>query len=352
MRSARRFRAIATPAAAAALVSCAFVLGCGGSHESSGAGGGGAGADRFPGQSMRDWVSYADHVAIYSVVAEREIPASPSDLENGGGLQGRIVTLRVERTLWSAPGAPDLPAEIEMRALGWVLQDGGRVPMTTDDAPRVAVGERYLAPLVQVEAGTGAPEWWPLTVGSQLPLNDSRVTPPGQRAWSSPMREALSGRSVDEIAGLVRAQSPDPIAEKYRSLRPTERIRAVIADGSQPRAAAEPSPADLRDLRQRCDRNFRSLDRYVGPEQHDGTPVAARALPRIADALKRMRPKIAAVLDDGPRAERLLTLLRRAQRAARHGNADRMVSALDRAWLVADRIGVPECHIGSQGKPS
>jgi hypothetical protein len=348
MRSIRSFR---TMAVTAALASGALALACGSSHEPARSGAG-SGADRFPAASLRDWVSYADHVAIFSVVAERELPASESDLEHGGGLQGRIVTLRINRTLWSAPNAPELPGEIEMRALGWVLQDGRRLPMTTVDAPRVAVGERYVAPLVQVEGGSGSLEWWPLTVGSQLPLDDSRVSPPGERAWSSSMREALAGRSVGEIADLLKVQAPDPVAERYSSLRPSERVRAVLADKAEAQAGSEPTGADLRALRQRCDRNFRSLDRYVGPAQYAGKPVAPRALPRIAAALKRMRPKIAAVLDDEPRAQELLGLLRRAQRAARHGRSNRMVSALNRAWLLADRIGVPECHIGSQGRPS
>jgi hypothetical protein len=351
MRWPWRVRNIVSTFMAAALISCAFVLGCGGSDDSSRSGAG-AGADRFPAESLRDWVSYADHVAIFSVVTERELPASNEDLEHGGGLQGREVTLRIERKLWSAPNAPDLPGEIKMRALGWVLQEGQRLPMTTGDAPRVAVGEKYLAPVVQVEGGDGALEWWPLTVGSQLPLGDSRVTSPGRDAWRSPMRDALSGRSVDEIAELLKAQRPDPVAEKFSSLRPTERIQAVLAHKRDVQAADQSSRTDLRALRRRCDRHFRPLDHYAGPAEYAGAPVSPSAMPRIAAALKRMRPKIAAVLDDQPRARTLLRLLRQAQRAAGHGRPNRMLSALERGWLVADRIGVPECHIGSQGRPS
>jgi hypothetical protein len=346
MRPLRSFRALAVTAA---LASGALAAGCGDSHEPAGSG---AGADRFPAASLRDWVSYADHVATYRVVAEREVPAGESDLEHGGGLQGRVVTLRIERTLWSAPNAPELPGDIEMRALGWVLKDGGRLPMTAADAPRVAVGERYLAPLVQVEGEGGNPEWWPLTVGSQLPLDDSRVIPPGEGVWRSPMREALARRSVDDIVDLLKGQPPDPVAERYRSLRPTERIRAVIADRAQAHAGAEPTSVDRRALRQRCDTEFRSLDRYVGPAQLAGKRVARGGLRRIRAALERMRPTIAASLDDNARARNLLSLLRRAQRAARNGRSHRTVTALDRAWLVADRIGIPECHIGSQGRPS
>ena len=69
----------------------------------------------------------------------------------------------MERTLWSADGAPPLPDVIHMEALGWVIQAGGeRREAVIEDGPRVAVGERYVAPLAQVRAGTGELEWWPL----------------------------------------------------------------------------------------------------------------------------------------------------------------------------------------------
>jgi len=337
-----------------AVVLSAFGVGCSGSDGASESVSGG-GADRFPSESLRDWVSYADHVVTFTVVSEDEIPPSRADAERGAGLVGREVTLRVDQTMWSAPDAPKLPSEIKMRALGWVLQDGKRLPATVTDAPRVEVGKRYLAPLVQVERDSGTREWWPLTVGSQLPVDGSRaLSTSGTHDWDSPIRRMLGRRSIQQVDGLIEAQPPDPLAQRYRHLRPTERVQAVMSakaasdgDGSVNGASSGPSR-----LRKKCDIAFRPLDRYVGPGQFSGGAVARRALPRIARALARMRPRLKAGLAGRVRGKRLISLLGRAERTARRGQAKRMVKNLDQAWLVAGRLLIPECHIGSAGRPS
>jgi hypothetical protein len=184
------------------------------------------GAERFPGQSVRDWKSYADHVAVYTVTSEREIPAEADEGARGEGLVGREVTLRIDRMLWSAPEAPPLPAEIKMTAPGWVLVEGERSPVAMHDATRVSVGGRYLAPVVRVEDGP-APEWWPLTIGSQIPLEGERLAAaPADPAGNSP-RDELAGRSVDEARTIVARERPDPIAARHRDVRPTQRLEAV-----------------------------------------------------------------------------------------------------------------------------
>jgi len=187
--------------------------------------------ERFPGQTVRDWKSYADHVAVYTVTSEREIPAAPEEVARGEGLVGREVTLRIDRTLWSAPEAPALPSEITMTAPGWVLVEGERREVALHDGPRVTVGGRYLAPLVRVEDGP-APEWWPLTIGSQIQLNGERLAAaPADPAGNSP-RDELAGRSVEEARTIVTRQKPDPAAARHRELRPTQRLEAVQEEGT------------------------------------------------------------------------------------------------------------------------
>jgi hypothetical protein len=173
------------------------------------------------------------------VTAERPIEPDPQDVVNGGGMQGRQVTLRTEQTLWSAKMAPPLPEEIEMNVLGWTIEDGGvRRPALTVDSPRVAVGDRYLVPLAQVTAGTGALEWWPLSLGAQLPIVDERIEMPEEVAWTSPILEKLAGTSVGEVDTVLDQRPPDPLAQKYEHLRPQERIAAVTRE----RAAIEGVP--------------------------------------------------------------------------------------------------------------
>lgn len=190
----------------------------------------GSAAERFPADTLRDWVSYADHVAVFEVVSQREIPPTQEEIERGEGLVGRAVTLRIERTLWSAEHAPALPTEVHMTALGWVMQNGETRPMAAANATRVAVGQRYVAPLVRVEDGADGPEWWPLGIGAQLPLDGDRVEP----VTDGPAQRALAGRDVAAVRSALDDQAPDPEAARYRRLRPTERVRAVLRERSEP----------------------------------------------------------------------------------------------------------------------
>jgi len=66
---------------------------------------------------------------------------------------------------------------------------------------------------------------------------------------------------------------------------------------------------------------------------------------QIARALAGMGPR----LEAWPRLQRLL---RRAEIAAGGRRGDPMVRALEQAWLLADRAGIPECHVGTAGRPS
>ena len=180
---------------------------------------------RFPSESLRDWVSYADYVA-YTVVAEREIPPAPEDADRGEGLVGRDVTLRVDKVVWRAAGAPALPQTIHMTTLGWVLIDGKRGELVEQDAPRVAVGEHYVAPLARIEDDPQQPEWWPLGVGAQVPLVDGRASDSG--SWRSALKPHLAGETLEVLGRDIQATAPDPLAARYGNWRPTERVKAVL----------------------------------------------------------------------------------------------------------------------------
>jgi hypothetical protein len=195
------------------------------------------GANLFPGESLRDWVSYADHVIIYTITDERRMPPDASELETGEGHVLRAITMRVERTIWSAPDAPELPAAIEWTATGWALHEGQLYVMETDDEPRVAVAQRYLAPVVQVQFDDG-PRWWPLTPGSQMPLGDNLKVAAAD--FSSAINPHLVGKRPNEIADIVAHQPPNPLAAQYRALRPQQRIDAVSRAESAREAPGPP----------------------------------------------------------------------------------------------------------------
>jgi hypothetical protein len=186
------------------------------------------GSDVFPSDSLRDWRSYADHVVIYTVVSDNEIPLRPEDEARGEGTLGREVALRVDKVIWSAPTAAPLPdGLIKMRAAGWTVKDGVRHSVRIMGAPRLEVGERFLAPVVRVE--DPLVEWWPLTGSSQMPLDDHDRVTPGDSG--SPVRGALAGKSIGQVQAEVEAATPDPLAERFADLRPLKRIKAVYAAG-------------------------------------------------------------------------------------------------------------------------
>jgi hypothetical protein len=178
-------------------------------------------AGHFPDSEVEDWVSYADHVAVYTVIDEEQVPPDP-----GEDYVGRLVTLRIDEVLWSAPNAPTLPAQIEREALGWTNDNGTLVPLESDEAPRVELGEQYLAPLAQVEF-TDGPRWWALTPGSHVPLAGGEVD---VASWSTETNEALQGMTVNEVEDVVEAETPDPTAADYAELAPQDRVVATERD--------------------------------------------------------------------------------------------------------------------------
>jgi hypothetical protein len=129
--------------------------------------------------------------------------------------------------LWSAPDAPELPDQFHMVALGWALHDGERRPMVFDDGPRVAVGDRYVAPLVRTDGGRTEP-WVPLAVGAQMPLDRNELA--GNEDWTNAARRRLAGRSISELQTALAQQDPDPLAAKHRDLPPDERALVVARE--------------------------------------------------------------------------------------------------------------------------
>lgn len=202
-----------------------LAVGCGGAGDSPEVIGDGGG--RFPADTLEDWKSYADHVVVYSVVAENEVPPDPQEQERGEGMVGRTVNLRVEEILWSAQRGPDLPNEVSMRVAGWALEDGVRRRFRLHGSPRVELGQRFLAPLVRVEEPFV--EWWPLSTSAVVPVVDGRIQT--DDTLDNPVGKEFAGHAISALDESLARQDPDPLAAKHQELRPTERVEAVLAEG-------------------------------------------------------------------------------------------------------------------------
>jgi hypothetical protein len=192
------------------------------------------GASRFPDAGLRDWASFADHVVIFTVTSDREVAtATEEELAVGEYVIGREATLTIDRRLWSAPNAPELPSTITMDVKGWAVKEGQRYAMVAEGEPRLEVGQRYLAPLLLMDDRSPA-ECWPLTVGSMLQLQSDTVGPALTHGQGS-ARE-LAGRSIRDVADMVVREPADPVARRFRNLRPAERVEKVL----EARAAERP----------------------------------------------------------------------------------------------------------------
>jgi hypothetical protein len=224
-----------------ALIAAAPAAGCGGEEAGTSAAAGAAprtvtieGANRFPDTGLRDWASFADHVVVFTVTSDREVvTATPEELAAGEYVIGREATLTIDRWLWSAPNAPELPSTIAMDVKGWAVKGGQRMAMVADGEPRLEVGQRYLAPLLLMDDRSPA-EWWPLTVGSMLQLDSDTVRPALPHGQGSARQ--LAGSSIRDVADVVTREPADPTARRFRHLRPAERVQKVL----EARAAERP----------------------------------------------------------------------------------------------------------------
>jgi hypothetical protein len=161
----------------------------------------------LPSDDTRDWVSYGDQLSVVRVLDETP-PRLPPDWKNSGGLIGRTITVRIERTLWHRPNAPSTGGELRMRELGWMMEndqeaDSPKHPLAAYNAPRFEVGERYLVVLVRLR-GT----WTQLTDEAVMTLDGDTVTSEVVDGTPSKPAAALKGRTVTEAGTIVAATKP------------------------------------------------------------------------------------------------------------------------------------------------
>jgi hypothetical protein len=212
-------------AASIALALCA--VGCGDDHGYSVVR---SGDYIFPGETLEDWVSYGDQLSVISVVDDTDPEPWPA-YRNSGGLAGREVTVRVERTLWRRSQARAAGSTLRFGVWGWMWDDdqdphSERRPLVSEGAPRMEVGRRYLTMLVRSRG-----EWFPLTDRAVLTVApDGVVTSEVISGEPSPAARQLRGKTITQAARAVASTPPDPVAARYFELPPRKRFRAVMEE--------------------------------------------------------------------------------------------------------------------------
>lgn len=197
--------------------------------------------EHLPGDTATEWVTYADHLAVLRVTGEEQVPPSPSEIEHGEGLAGRLVHLEVRDVLWSRPGAPLAPVAMTWSHGGWSFHDGRpHAAWHTSGTPWLLAGHDYLAPVVLVTySQTDGPvsEWWPLSLGALLPYDCGRIGQgdiiftasggiyQGVSGGQTPLRDQVWGKDARTLVGILRRTPPDASAVPYMHLDPRTRAQ-------------------------------------------------------------------------------------------------------------------------------
>jgi hypothetical protein len=161
----------------------------------------------LPGDTLAEWVEHGDQLSVLAVTGETRPAAWPA-YRDSGGLVGRTVTVRVERTLWHRSGAPRASGVLRLEVWGWMYDDdqdprSARAALVAEGATRMRVGKRYLAVLVRRRG-----VWALLRDSAVMTLSrDGRVTSEVYEGEPSAGARALRGRTLAEAAGLVAAAS-------------------------------------------------------------------------------------------------------------------------------------------------
>lgn len=184
----------------------------------------GSGKGKFPTETVRDWVTYGDQLAVIKIQSERERLFQHDNPDEG--MIGRAVTVEVEKTLWSREGAPPAPkSSFEIGVPGWTLHDGKRTEFAIKGSPRVEVGSTYVAVLVRLASD----QWVPLGGEAIFPYRDDVLGRGEQKGGISrmPARQQVEGKSANELVELLRNTSPDPDAAGITTSDPEEKARTV-----------------------------------------------------------------------------------------------------------------------------
>lgn len=197
----------------------------------------GHGVDRFPSESLTDWVSYANHVSVFTVVDERQLAMGEHEEEHGEGMVGRSVTVRIEETLWQHERTQRIDQEFSYATDGWILKEGDTHPFALAGGTRVEVGERYLAAWVH----TAEDGWFPLASSTIMPVASAGLPTRSAHGNTMPANGALVGLSLAQVSTLLDQTSPDPVAAQYADLPPEPRLNAVLLSELPQRAGLVPA---------------------------------------------------------------------------------------------------------------
>lgn len=187
-----------------------------------------------PADSVQDWATYADAIAVIDVLNEERIPPGDDELKRGEGTVSRRITIGIEKPLWLRPTARDdirLPSELVTGGGFWEFRGDKEARVRVENREWLEVGGKYLAIMAYIDPefsvnpekklGDADPQWGPLV---WMAYRDGRI----DSLFGDESGKELLGLTGEELARMMESTKPDPDAAPYMREDPALRYQHAM----------------------------------------------------------------------------------------------------------------------------
>lgn len=189
----------------------------------------------LPSETLTDWSTYSDHLVVVTVAGQRELAPTPEEVAAGEGYIPRVISLDIDKVLWSRKDAPSAPASFETDLDGWQFNGDRRTAVRLRGEPMMEVGKQYVLPILYFDKTETVQNagWSTLSPNSIFPyqegtLGKGDVIPSLQAknlATPTDARGPFFDKDPAQLAAALQATPPDPAAADAMTLPPDERMR-------------------------------------------------------------------------------------------------------------------------------
>ncbi len=201
------------------------------------------GSEMLPAESAQDWVTYGDHLVVFTVEAESRGPFVPDEEGSRKGTVERLLDTKTLDIAWSRPGAREFDSNLELSWGGWFIDGNDEREFLYDPAVRLLVGGTYVGMMTYIEIPDEKPFWAFLSTSALVPAeggqvgngNDELITngrpfEPGDSGFE--VLDVAWGGTIIELAALLESTDPDPAAVPYMDIPAVERFQRTAASTS------------------------------------------------------------------------------------------------------------------------
>ncbi len=180
-----------------------------------------------PGDSLADWVTYADWIVVATVTSESALDPNAREIAADEGLIARELSVRIDRTVFAGRRPDEPPRPFRFIALGWAFRDDEQVRIRMQGSAYLTVGRTYLLPIADLGPGSG---WGPMDPDGLAEVIDGRLVldDPDGALPEGPLAD-LNGLDLDEIEARLKSTAPIPQSEPFLGLPSRERFAETQA---------------------------------------------------------------------------------------------------------------------------